>query len=152
MKNPGNIKLLKEDIINNGLKRDSVLSQWKCYNSQWEVSAKTKKPCHSIDLNINETGDLEANGGRILNRKIQGIIITYIDPLKTKNLTELLDELIERTDIVLEDSSQTGQFQHIFGYKYGRGYTKPFTITTNEGPKLVAHRVITEFEIQYEVR
>jgi hypothetical protein len=155
MVTPGIIKNLKTDIITQ-LQQDTVLNQYEFYHSLWEVAPKTKKPCHSIDLGEDRKGEDEASGGTVNNYTIQGFLITYIEPSPNnpRKLTELLDEIQERQKNALQYAQDRMLWSYVWNYKYGRSYKMPWTLQDPQSGnmRLVAHRVITEFEISYEVR
>ena len=142
-------KDMKDEIITL-LKTDSDLAKHGYYYSLFEVTTSTPKPCTSVDLDVDKDADTEHTGGFEDNYVAEGMVISYFDP-NTQNLTEKLDNTRWTQRQILKDAMITGDLTEISEIEYTRSYLMPWTVQTNNGPKILSHRVITEFKAYYEV-
>lgn len=151
MKPVGQLKLVKKDIVD-ALKSDSTLSKDKFYTSMFEVDTNTKKPCHSIDLD-EETEEETYTGGCIDKYTVEGMIITYLEPeIRKGTISDELDLYRERIRNTLKEADKKDTFAVISSFKYKTSYPLPWTVSSPNGPKLVAHRMIIKFTVEYGVK
>jgi len=151
MTETGVILEVKEDIIT-ALQVDSVLAKEEYYNSWVEVNANTRKPCHSVDIEEETPLQDGCSGGLKETYVAKGFIIDYIEPEMDKTkITEDLDNFRERTRNALKTADKSDTFTRITSWTYKRSYPRPWTVDFQGSLKILAHRMITEFEVEYEV-
>lgn len=153
MKQIGIIDLGIQDVITL-LERDSILKTLPTYPSLWEVDANTPKPCQSVDFEM-ETEAMDAGnyGGCVDEYSCNGFIIQYLEPEHPKDqIMPDLNNYRERTRNILRESVQLDLFETIENITYKTSKPRPWTIQNMEGPKLLAHRMITEFTATYTVK
>jgi hypothetical protein len=153
MKQIGILDLGIQDIISL-LERDPVLKSLPTFPSLWEVDANTRKPCQSVDLDVEEDGsDGGSSGGCVDEYESTGAVIQYLEPDHAKELIMPdLNEYRERTRNIFKESVQHDWFETLESVKYIRSKPMPWVVQGREGPKVLAHRMITDFTATYSVK
>jgi len=151
MREIGKLKKVKTDLIN-ALKVDKTLARHGFYYSWLDVKPTGKKPCHSIDFDV-DTEDMDGCGGGLSDDyTTSGFIITYLDPNIKKGLPDQLDEHLERVRNALKTAHRLDTFTVVTSFTYKKAYRKPWAYRDKSGEvHIVAHRIITEFELSYKV-
>ena len=153
MKQIGILDLGIKDIIT-VLQTDTVLGALPSYGSMWEVSANTPKPCQSVDFEREQDSlDSGNSGGCIDDYSINGFIIQYLPPdYAPKSIRPKLDEYRERTRNAIKESIKTDSFEVLESLIYKESKPLPWMEQYQTGPRLVAHRMITDFTATYAVK
>lgn len=151
MRETGVIREVKEDIIT-ALQADPTLAKEEYYYSWLEVDTNTRKPCHSVDIEEETQIDGGCVGGLKDAYTAKGFIIDYIEPEMDKTkISGDLDNFRERTRNALKTADRDGTFTRITSWTYKRSYPRPWTVEFQGSLRILAHRMITEFDVEYEV-
>ena len=153
MKEIGILDLGIQDITSL-LELDPVLKSLPTYPSLWEVDANTPKPCQSVDLDVEKnSSDAGYSGGCIDDYDATGVIIQYLEPDHPKDqIMPDLNEYRERTRNKLKEAEQLDLFTTIETIHYVQSKPRPWVIQNMDGPRVLAHRLITDFTVTYAVK
>jgi hypothetical protein len=143
---------IKDELIST-LQTSTVFSNDSFYRSMFEVDTNTQKPCHSIDLGYDNPGEDEYSGGMVRVYNVEGVLITYLEPeILDTSIGDELDKYRDAAKDTLQDKEDSGAWTKIRGYKYIESYPDPWGEEYQGGIRLLAHRMINKFSIEYEVR
>jgi hypothetical protein len=152
MKQIGILDLGIKDIISL-LERDPILKTLPTYPSLWEVDANTRKPCQSVDLDVEKGEDMGSTGGCVDEYQCSGVVIQYLEPDHAKDqIMPDLNEYRERTRNIFRESVQHDWFETLESVEYNQSKPMPWVVQGREGPKVLAHRMITDFTATYAVK
>lgn len=143
---------IKDELITT-LQANSVFSNDSFYRSMFEVGTNTGKPCHSIDLGYDSPGEDEYSGGMIRVYKVEGVLITYLEPeIPDTSVGDELDKYRDAAKDALQDKEDSATWTKIREYKYIESYPDPWSDEYQGSTRLLAHRMINKFSVEYEVK
>lgn len=143
---------IKDELIST-LKTNPIFANDPFYRSMFEVGTNTGKPCHSIDLGYDRPGEDEYSGGLIRVYKVEGVLITYLEPeILDTVIGDELDKYRDAAKDAFQDKEDTGAWTKIREYEYIESYPDPMSEEYQGSIRLLAHRMILKFSIEYEVR
>ena len=153
MKQIGILDLGILDVINL-LETDPILKALPTYPSLWEVDTNTPKPCQSVDLDTEKnSSDSGYAGGCVDDYSCTGVVIQYLEPDHPKDqIMPDLNEFRERTRNLFKEAVKLDLFETLETIEYNQSKARPWVVQNMEGPKVLAHRMITDFTATYSVK
>lgn len=143
---------IKNELITT-LQTHTTFTNEPFHRSLWEVTTNTRKPCHSLDLMHDRPSEMEYSGGMVRLYLVDGLLISYIEPeIPNKSIGDELDKYRDAAKDALQDKEDTGTWTKIRNYNYIESFPDPWSEEYQGGIRLLAHRMITRFTIEYEVR